>query len=221
MAKIFIVEDDLNIRQLIEYALTQNGFESKGFEDAPSLYQALEEEQPDLFILDIMLPGEDGYSILRRLKSGTFRSTPVIMLTAKTTEYDKVKGLDMGADDYISKPFGIMELVSRIKAVLRRYQSTKKEKLSYKGLELDLEKREFRIDGELVELTYKEFELLTLFMENLEMVLSRDQIMNAVWETEYSVETRTVDVHIQSLRRKLGKKRQLIQTIRNVGYKMK
>lgn len=222
MSTIYIVEDDQNIRQLISYALENKGFKVKTFPDAKSLYKVIDDGLPSLFILDIMLDGEDGYQILERLKSyGPTKNIPVIMLTAKTAEYDKVRGLDMGADDYVTKPFGVLELLSRIKAILRRYgYNDEEEVLHLSGIELDGEKRRVKVDGNKVDLTFKEFELLRFLMENTELVLSRDKIMEEVWGYEYAGETRTVDVHIRSIRQKLGDKASYIKTVRNVGYKM-
>lgn len=222
MAFIYVVEDDQNIRELICYALKGDGFEARGFANAVALYEAMEARLPDLFLLDIMLEGEDGYQILKRIKNRSdSRKLPVIMLTAKSAEYDKVRGLDMGADDYVTKPFGVMELLSRIKAVLRRYGNRERDtKLCLGKLCLNQEKRLVEVDGAAVELTYKEFELLAYLMDNLELVLSRDRIMEEVWGYEYAGETRTVDVHIRSLRQKLGSAARYIKTVRNVGYKM-
>ena len=222
MPTIYVVEDDHNIRQLICYALENEGYGARAFENASELYEALEGDLPSLFLLDIMLEGEDGYKILERLKkSGSTKQIPVIMLTAKTAEYDKVKGLDMGADDYVSKPFGVMELLSRIKAVLRRYgYKEKSERLNIGKLQLDKEKRRVRVEGKDIVLTFKEFELLRYLMENSQIVLSRDKIMEAIWGYEYAGETRTVDVHIRSLRQKLGDLSSYIKTVRNVGYKL-
>lgn len=223
--KIFIVEDDKNIRDLIAYALKSSDYEAQGFEGGDSLYKALENESPDLFILDIMLDGDDGYTILEKIRSrARTKDIPVIMLTAKTGEYDKVRGLDMGADDYVTKPFGVMELISRVRAVLRRarpYKVTEDEyKFTYKDLVLDTAKRSVSLEGEAVDLSYKEFELLRYLMENEDRVLTRDEIMSEVWGFDYRGETRTVDVHIRSLRQKLGPHRDYIKTIRNVGYKI-
>lgn len=223
--KIFIVEDDKNIRDLIAYALKSSDFEVRGFEGGDSLYKALENEIPDIFILDIMLDGDDGYTILEKIRSrARTKDIPVIMLTAKTGEYDKVKGLDMGADDYVTKPFGVMELISRVRAVLRRarpYKNTEDEyKFTYKDLVLDTAKRSVSLENEAVDLSYKEFELLRYLMENEDRVLTRDEIMSEVWGFDYRGETRTVDVHIRTLRHKLGPHRDYIKTIRNVGYKI-
>lgn len=223
MDKVFIVEDDNNIRELIVYALNSSEFQAEGFENAKSLYQRLEEETPNLFILDIMLDGDDGYTILQNLRENSqTKATPVIMLTAKTAEYDKVKGLDMGADDYITKPFGVMELISRLKAVLRRTKTEVKNDstVSYKNIHIDNDKRQVEVDGEIVDLTYKEFELLNFLIVNKEVVLSRDKIMNSVWGFDYQGESRTVDVHIRTLRQKLKDAGNHIKTVRNVGYKI-
>lgn len=223
MKQVFIVEDDQNIRELISYALNNNGYKARGFTDAKGLYEALEKEEPPiLFLLDIMLDGEDGYTILGTLKNRVeTKEIPVIMLTAKTSEYDKVRGLDMGADDYITKPFGVMELLSRVKAVLRRYgDSEERSVLVHNEIEMDPQKRQTLVNGNEVQLTYKEFELLYYLMNNLDVVLSRDRIMNEIWGYEYAGETRTVDVHIRSLRQKLGDAGKYIKTVRNVGYKL-
>lgn len=223
MRLIYCVEDDESIRELVIYALKNNEFEAKGFENADELYNELTLKLPDLIILDIMLPGDDGYTILNNIrKNHITRNIPVIMLTAKTTEYDKVKGLDMGADDYISKPFGIMELISRINAVLRRSikLEDKQDLLSVDNLSLDESKRIVTVDGKEVSLTFKEFELLYYLLKNINIVLSRDKIMNEVWGTDFEGESRTVDVHIRTLRLKLGDSGKIIQTIRNVGYKI-
>lgn len=223
MKQVFIVEDDQNIRELISYALNNNGYKARGFADAKGLYEALEKEGPPiLFLLDIMLDGEDGYTILGTLKNRVeTKEIPVIMLTAKTSEYDKVRGLDMGADDYITKPFGVMELLSRVKAVLRRYgDSEERSVLVHNEIEMDPQKRQTLVNGNEVQLTYKEFELLYYLMNNLDVVLSRDRIMNEIWGYEYAGETRTVDVHIRSLRQKLGDAGRYIKTVRNVGYKL-
>ena len=223
MKQVFIVEDDQNIRELISYALNNNGYKARGFADAKGLYEALEKEEPPiLFLLDIMLDGEDGYTILGTLKNRVeTKEIPVIMLTAKTSEYDKVRGLDMGADDYITKPFGVMELLSRVKAVLRRYgDSEERSVLVHNEIEMDPQKRQTLVNGNVVQLTYKEFELLYYLMNNLDVVLSRDRIMNEIWGYEYAGETRTVDVHIRSLRQKLGDAGKYIKTVRNVGYKL-
>lgn len=219
MPLIYCVEDDEDIRELVIYALKSHGFEAEGFENSKKLFKA---PPPDLIILDIMLPGEDGYSILKRLRTSVITSDiPVIMLTAKTSEFDKVKALDMGADDYIEKPFGIMELISRVKAVLRRSnRDSISKKLTYKEITIDYDKYQVLVDGKEVSLTHKEFQLLYYLMKNQGIVLSRNQIMNEVWGFDYEGETRTIDVHIRTLRLKLGDAGKHIQTVRNVGYKL-
>ena len=219
---IYCVEDERNIRELLVYSLGTTGFEAKGIRDGKELKKALKEELPELILLDIMLPGEDGYSILENLKKNQeTKDIPVIMVTAKEAEYDKVRGLDSGADDYITKPFGMMEFIARVKAALRRVskQSGKKE-YTYKGLTIHVERHQV-FDGERqVELTLKEFELLRYLMENQGIVLSRDQILEKIWGYEFSGETRTVDVHIRTLRQKLGESGFLIETVRGVGYRI-
>lgn len=224
MKQIFCVEDDENIRELTVYALNAGGFEAHGFESADKLFSALKKNLPSLILLDIMLPGRDGYSILKQLRQEqTTSNIPVIMLTAKSLEFDKVKGLDSGADDYITKPFSVVELLSRIKAVLRRYEKTEPEKndiLAYKEITVDTKKRQVTVKGEAVYLTYKEFELLSYLIKNCGIVLSRDKIMNVVWGFDFEGETRTVDVHIRSLRQKLGDCGKYIETARNIGYKI-
>lgn len=224
MNEIYLVEDDENIRELIVYALKNNGYDAVGFSDAQGLYQVLEKSTPALFLLDIMLDGEDGYQILEHIRKNPMtKHTPVIMLTAKSGEYDKVKGLDMGADDYITKPFGVMELISRIKAVLRRMNYDPKEdptRLAYENLTIDLEKRTVSNGEQDILLTYKEFELLSYMIQNKDIVLTRDRLMNEIWGFEYQGESRTVDVHIRTLRQKLGADGSKIKTVRNVGYKI-
>lgn len=222
MSKIYCVEDDESIRELIVYALNSSGYEGSGFESGEDLFLQLEKSLPDLILLDIMLPGDDGLTILKNIKkSSSTKDIPIILLTAKTTEYDIVKGLDMGADDYISKPFGVMELMSRIKAVLRRIApSNSNDIISLNGITIDYEKRIVKIEDEVIKLTYKEFELLYYLLKNQNIVLTREMIMNEVWGFDFEGETRTVDVHIGTLRQKLGESGKLIQTIRNVGYKV-
>lgn len=222
MQHIYIVEDDRNIRELIAYALNNNGFKATGFENAKELYRATEEKRPALFILDIMLEGDDGFTILKKLRANAQTADlPVILLTAKSGEVDKVRGLDMGADDYVTKPFGVMELISRVRAVLRRYGTNDERTiLAYEGIEMDPEKRSVTVDGEPVELTYKEFELLYYLLVNVDVVLSRDRLMDEIWGYEYAGATRTVDVHIRTLRQKLGERGSCIKTVRNVGYKL-
>lgn len=222
MVKIYCVEDDESIRQLIVYALENAGFLAQGFEEGEEFFRKTREEIPDLILLDIMLPGQDGLEILGKLRSHPdLKDLPVIMLTAKSSEYDKVRGLDMGADDYIAKPFGVMELISRVKAVLRRSQPrSASERLSLGGINLDYGKRELSVQGEKIDLTYKEFELLYILMKNKDLVLTRKTLMNQVWGFDFEGETRTIDVHIASLRQKLGDESKRIETIRNVGYKL-
>lgn len=223
MKPIYIVEDDQNIRELICYALSNNGYSTRGFTDAKTLYEALDsDEMPILFLLDIMLEGEDGYSLLSTIRRrADTKDIPVIMVTAKTSEFEKVRGLDMGADDYVTKPFGVMELLSRVKAVLRRYNDSDEPcLLEHKEIVMNPKKRETLVDGKAIDLTYKEFELLSYLLRNMDVVLSRDSIMNTIWGYDYAGETRTVDVHIRALRRKLGEAGKYIQTVRNVGYKL-
>ena len=212
---IFCVEDDNSIRDLMIYTLNASGFEASGFSDGEQLFEALKEKKPELIILDIMLPGEDGITILKKLRShGNTSDIPVIMATAKGTEYDKVIGLDSGADDYLAKPFGMMEMVSRIKAVLRR-SSPKQEKLLSMGeLELNLSEHTVTSSGKRVQLTLKEFDMLRLFMENPGRVFTREQLLSGIWGTDYIGETRTVDVHIGTLRTKLGTCGSYIETVR-------
>lgn len=220
MTKIFCVEDDKSIRDLIIYALSNEGFEVKGFEDFKSMKKGLEGETPDLFLLDIMLPGEDGLFILDWLRHNSYKDTPAIMLTAKDHEIDKVKGLDLGADDYITKPFSILELCARVRAILRRGSQDDSTIIEANGIRIDKISRRVYVDDREIELTYKEFELLAYLVQNKGIVLSRDKIMSEIWGFDFEGESRTVDVHIAFLRQKLGKKGQYIKTIRNVGYKM-
>lgn len=221
---IFCVEDDSNIRELVVYTLETTGFQARGFEEGKSFLEALALETPDLILMDIMLPGEDGISLLKRLKnSSKTRDIPVIMVTAKGAEYDKVKGLDLGADDYVTKPFGMMELVSRIKAVLRRSGAEKKkaEDIIVSGnLEINTKKHEVRADGEVIGLTLKEYELLKRLMENPNIVMTRDSLLEEIWGYDFDGETRTVDVHIRTLRQKLGKCGERVETVRGVGYRI-
>lgn len=221
---IFCVEDDSNIRELVVYTLETTGFQARGFEEGKSFLEALALETPDLILMDIMLPGEDGISLLKRLKnSSKTRNIPVIMVTAKGAEYDKVKGLDLGADDYVTKPFGMMELVSRIKAVLRRSGAAKKkaEDIIVSGsLEINTKKHEVKADGEVVGLTLKEYELLKRLMENPNIVMTRDSLLEEIWGYDFDGETRTVDVHIRTLRQKLGKCGERVETVRGVGYRI-
>ena len=221
---IYYVEDDTSIRELVLYALKTAEFQVMGFENAASFYKRMKEQQPDLILLDIMLTDEDGDSILKKLKSRPdTENIPVIMMTAKSSEYDKVLGLDSGADDYITKPFGVMELISRVKAVIRRSDRSKGsagEVLKIGELVLDEQKHEVYARGQEVSLTFKEFELLSYLMKNRGLVLSRDKILNTIWNYEYEGESRTVDVHIGSLRQKLGTCGDFIKTIRGIGYKI-
>lgn len=223
-ATVYCVEDDTNIRELVVYALKTAGFQAFGFETAEDFYKGLEKEQPSLVLLDIMLPDEDGMAILKKLRSDKeTQQLPVIMLTAKSAEYDKVCGLDEGADDYVTKPFGVMELISRVKAVLRRMEKTKTEQtelLELGDLRVDEKKHEVYVADKPVVLTFKEFELLVYLMKNQGIVLSRDKILDVIWNYDYEGESRTVDVHIGSLRQKLGHCGELIKTIRGVGYKI-
>lgn len=220
---IYLVEDDDSIRELVLYTLHTTGFEAEGFRNAADFWQALEKELPQLVLLDIMLPDEDGLHILKRLRAGAETADlPVMMLTAKSSEYDRVVGLDSGADDYMPKPFGMMELVSRARALLRRAaKPAAEDKLFTAGsLAVDVKRRAVTVDGEPVILTYKEFELLCYLLENRGVVLSRDQILTKIWDYNYSGETRTVDVHIRTLRQKLGDAGALIETVRGVGYRL-
>ena len=219
---IWCVEDDSSIRDIEVYALTSTGFEAKGFEDGDSFWGALQSEKPDLVVLDVMLPGKDGVTLLKMMKSSEeLRDIPVIMATAKGTEYDKIQSLDLGADDYLVKPFGIMEMVSRVKAVLRRCKPTKEEKLlKYDGLVLNHHEHTVTVDGERLPLTYKEYALLHLFLSQPGIAFTREQLLSSVWNTEYLGETRTVDMHIRTLRQKLGTYGHLIETVRNVGYRL-
>ena len=219
---IYIVEDDKNIREIEMFALKNSGYAVEEFENAKSFFSRSAEKVPDLVLLDIMLPDMDGLEIVKKLRSrpDTVR-VPIILVTAKTTELDKVKGLDIGADDYLPKPFGVMELISRVKALLRRSRALQDDKQMVLGdITLDSERREVHVGGELCELTFKEFELLKLLMVNAGIVLHRDTIMSDVWGTDYEGESRTLDMHIKTLRQKLGEAGNMIKTVRNVGYKM-
>ena len=219
---IYCVEDDDSIRELMVYALRASGFEALGFCDGQALFQALEEEKPQLITLDIMLPGMDGIEILKKLRgNAATEKIPVIMASAKGAEYDKVLGLDLGADDYLVKPFSMMEMVSRIRAVLRRTEPEQNSATLRLGkLQMDPDARMVFADGARVELTYKEFELLHLFLQHPGRVYSRDQLLAKIWGTDYLGETRTVDVHIGTLRTKLGACGDYIRTVRGVGYRM-
>ncbi len=222
MALIYVVEDDRSIQEIETFALTSSGYQVKGFDNAAQFYEAMCKELPNLILLDIMLPDEDGISILKKLREGeTTAALPVIMVTAKTTEVDKVRGLDAGADDYMTKPFGVMELLSRVKAVLRRTNLDKNENiLSIGNIVMDGARRSVKVLGQPCELTYKEFELLKLLMTNAGIVVSRQLILDKVWGTDYEGESRTLDMHIKTLRQKLKEEGSLIKTVRNVGYIM-
>lgn len=214
---IYCVEDDNGIRELIIYTLTASGFEAKGFPKPSDFWREMENDKPDLILLDIMLPEEDGISILKKLRShSTTENIPVIMTTAKGTEYDKVIGLDLGADDYLAKPFGMMEMVSRVKAVLRRVSPKQDETLTLGIIEIDKLRHKVYVKGEEKTLTHKEYELVALFAENPGIVFSRDKLLEKVWGIDYSGETRTVDVHIGTLRTKLGEAGNMIETVRGV-----
>lgn len=219
---IWCVEDDASIRDIELYALNSAGFETRGFENGTAFWEALESERPDLILLDVMLPGVDGIELLTRLKSSIeYEKIPVIMATAKGEEYDRIKGLDLGADDYIVKPFSIMEMVSRVKAVLRRSQPEQGHKLlRVSGLVVNLSEHTVTVDGERIQLTYKEFELLCLFLSHPGMVYTREQLFSQVWKMDYMGDSRTLDSHIRSLRHKLGSYGKMIETVRNVGYRL-
>ena len=219
---IFCVEDDKSIRDLVIYTLTAVGYEAEGFAPGEEMFKALEKTSPQLIMLDIMLPDEDGLAILKKLKSDPMtEDIPVIMATAKGTEYDKVVGLDLGADDYLAKPFGMMEMISRVKAVLRRSAPKEKTDLLRMGkLELDEKRHTVSVDGTQIQLTLKEYELLRVFMKNPGIVFSRDSLLSSVWGINFIGESRTVDVHIGTLRTKIGECGNYIETVRGVGYKM-
>lgn len=219
MALIYIVEDDDSIREIEEFALMNAGHKVLGFTCAKDFYRKIEEVIPDLCLVDIMLPDENGNEIVRRLrKNAETKKIPVIMVTAKTTELDLVKGIEDGADDYIKKPFSVMELISRVKALLRRTSTEEVKELRLDKLVVNNEKHEVSVDGNQVELTYKEYELLSLFILNKGIVLNRETIMDQVWGTDYEGESRTIDMHVKTLRQKLGDYGARIKTVRNVGY---
>ncbi len=223
MALIYVVEDDKSIQEIETFALGNVGYRVEGFDCAGDFYEALKKELPDLILLDVMLPDEDGLSIVKKLRLRKDTATvPVIMVTAKTTEMDKVKGLDTGADDYMTKPFGVMELISRVKALLRRSaKPEEKEKILRLGsIVLDREKHAVYVNDRPCELTYKEYELLKLLMVNAGIVTSRDVILDRIWSTDFEGESRTLDMHIKTLRQKLREEGSLIKTVRNVGYIM-
>lgn len=222
MSVIWCVEDDPSIRELETYVLNTTGMEAYGFEDGTVFWETPQQKQPDLILLDVMLPGIDGVELLSRMKANeNFRDIPVIMATAKGTEYDKVQSLDLGADDYLVKPFGMMEMVSRVKAVLRRSQPRKNDRLlTLDELVLDLDQHIVSVSGERIALTYKEYELLKLFLSQPGVAFTREQLLQKVWNTEYVSESRTVDMHIRTLRQKLGSYGNIIETVRNVGYRL-
>ena len=219
---IWCVEDDASIRDIEVYALKASGYESRGFEDGSAFWDALQTEQPDLVVLDVMLPGVDGVELLRRMRGDArFRAIPVVMATARSAEIDKIQGLDLGADYYIAKPFGVMELVSCVRAVLRRCEAKPVEHLlKLGGLCVNLDQHTVSIDGKDVALTYKEFELLKLFLSNPGIAFTRDQLFSKVWGEDFCGESRTIDTHILTLRQKLGPYGDAIKTVRNVGYRL-
>ena len=218
---IYCVEDERNIRELLVYTLHSTGFEAKGLENGEQLFEELGNLIPDLILLDIMLPGDDGYTILAKIRQmPEVREVPVIMVTAKGAEFDKVKGLDLGADDYITKPFGMMEFISRVKAVLRRGGTRTEETLVHGTIQIRIQRHEVLVHGQKVELTLKEFELLKYLVENRGIVLTRDQLLTRIWGYDFDGETRTVDVHVRTLRQKLGEAGTCIETVRGVGYRM-
>ena len=219
---IWCVEDDESIREIELYTLRSTGFEARGFEEGGAFREALRTERPALVILDVMLPGIDGVTLLRQMKAdAVLADIPVIMATAKGAEFDKIQSLDLGADDYLVKPFGMMEMVSRVKAVLRRCQPRQENRrLTAGGLSLDLDERTVTAGTERVVLTYKEFELLRLFLSHPGMAFTRERLLSDVWGIEYTGETRTVDMHIRTLRQKLGAYGEMIQTVRSVGYRL-
>ena len=219
---IWCVEDDASIRDIEVYALRSTGLEARGFADGLSFWDALQQEQPELVVLDVMLPGCDGVTLLKQMKeSHQFRYIPIIMATANGSEYDVIQSLDLGADDYLVKPFGIMEMVSRVKAGLRRcHQHTNSRQIGVRGLILDPERHTVSVDGERITLTNKEYKLLYLFLSQPGVAFTRDQLLQSVWNTDYLGESRTVDMHIRTLRQKLGAYGSMIETIRNVGYRM-
>lgn len=219
---IWCVEDDVSIRDIEVYALQSTGFEACGFENGNTFWQELQKQKPELVVLDIMLPGMDGIQILKKMRENEeFRDIPVIMATAKGEEYDKIQGLDLGADYYLTKPFGVMELVSCVKAVLRRCQPKRIDHLLQTGnLIVNLDEHTVTADGERILLTYKEFEILRLFLSHPGMVYTRDRLFNKIWGMDYCGETRTVDMHIRTLRQKLGSYGEMIKTVRGVGYRL-
>ena len=220
MSMIYIVEDDVNISEIESFALKNSGYDVAVYENGADFEQAVRDRVPGLVLLDIMLPDESGLVIVEKLRGNPLtKKIPIILVTAKTTELDKVKGLDLGADDYITKPFGVMELISRVKALFRRSGADRDEKvLSVGGIFLDSERHAVYVDNKPCELTYKEYELLKLLLERAGIVTGREEILNRVWGTAYQGESRTLDMHIKSLRKKLGAAGAMIRTVRNVGY---
>lgn len=222
---IYLLEDDTSIQKFVSYALKNAGFEVEGFETPSAFWEALKKEKPELLLLDVMLPEEDGITILNKLRSKEeTRKLPVIMLTAKGTEYDRIIGLDSGADDYVAKPFSIMELISRMKAVLRRSGNEEEKKLeeyTAGNISIDVQKHVVKVDGMEVKLTYKEFELLAMLMKHKEKVFDREEILEKIWGYDFDGENRTVDVHIRTLRTKLGDAGNIIETVRGIGYKIR
>lgn len=219
MSLIYVVEDDKNIQEIEQIALKNSGYQVVTFDTAGDFFDALKTQTPDILLLDIMLPDMDGLQVLEQVRGqAALRSLPIIMVTAKTTELDKVRGLDMGADDYLSKPFGIMELISRVKALLRRSGGKKEKNITIGQVCLDEEKHKVTVGGQACELTYKEYELLKLLMANAGVVTSRESILEQVWGTDFEGESRTLDMHIKTLRQKLGASGGMIKTVRNVGY---
>lgn len=221
---IWCVEDDASIRDIEVYALSSAGFEARGFEDGSSFYAAItgEKDKPQLIVLDVMLPGIDGIELLRRIRANAaLKQIPIVMATAKGSEYDKIQGLDLGADYYLTKPFGVMELISCVKAVLRRCGAEdEKSTINACGISMNTLEHTVSADGERITLTYKEYELLKLFLSHMGTAFTREQLMERVWGTDYMGETRTIDMHIRTLRQKLGKCGESIKTVRNVGYRM-
>lgn len=221
---IWCVEDDASIRDIEVYALNSAGFAARGFEDGSSFYAAItgEKDKPQLIVLDVMLPGIDGIELLRRIRANAaLKQIPIVMATAKGSEYDKIQGLDLGADYYLTKPFGVMELISCVKAVLRRCGAEdEKSTLNACGISMNTLEHTVSADGERITLTYKEYELLKLFLSHIGTAFTREQLMERVWGTDYMGETRTIDMHIRTLRQKLGKCGESIKTVRNVGYRM-
>ena len=221
---IWCVEDDASIRDIEVYALSSAGFAARGFEDGSCFYAAItgEEDKPQLIVLDVMLPGIDGIELLRRIRANTaLKQIPIVMATAKGSEYDRIQGLDLGADYYLTKPFGVMELISCVKAVLRRCGAEdEKGTLNACGISMNTLEHTVSADGERITLTYKEYELLKLFLSHMGTAFTREQLMERVWGTDYMGETRTIDMHIRTLRQKLGKRGESIKTVRNVGYRM-